>query len=252
MSRSLLIGAGALGAIVLLERERTSCTGPSRDGRSAGKANVAAAADMRKRMPKTGLAFVVPERASMVCAWQAMRSAVAGRELSIHELVAICDLWLNAYDAGYRATSNDPITDSLYGESAYNYSMLKSPAPATFRPYNPGDPPCTSDWASKRSRIGNAICALLVTRNALSYRSGFGVVAPGEQKQVLDRTEALATAMDAADYVRDGERAYDKLDVSIGDALGDLFGDVVTGFLKSPGGIALLAIGGFMLWRALR
>jgi hypothetical protein len=250
-SRAIIIGAGALGALVLIDRKaRTDCTGA--DGRKAGKANLAAAADLRARQSTIGIAFDVPESASMACAWRSMRDGIGSRTLSVTELVAICDLWLNAYDAGYQASSDGAIVDSLYNEAKVNYSTVKLPAPATARPYNPGDAPCTDDYKAFRTELGNTVCPLLEIRNSLSFRQAFGVVAAGEQQQVLDRTEAFAAAMDHADYVRDGQRASDSLNVSISEALGKLFGDVITGFVKSPGGIALLAIGGFVVWRALR
>lgn len=257
MNTLFIVGAAG-AALYLSDRASTDCSAKvQRDGREAGNANSTAAAELRKRLASSSLPFRfdVPASASMACAWRAMRAAIGSRTLTLRQLEDVCNLWLNVYDAGYNA-SGSGVGSSLYGSSKVNYSMLEqtrdgSPTPGIARPYNYGDPPCSGEWSAHLSKLGQRVCALIQWRDGIRQRMTFGVVAYNDQREVLARTEAVADAMDAADFLPPGERNSDRNKMGIGEFVGSLLGDVLSGVV-SPATIAVVAIGAIVAVKVIK
>jgi hypothetical protein len=242
-AKLFLVGGAALAGLYLLE---TDCSGNPLSGRKAGPACTAAALQLRTRQSWFG----VPENGSMVCAWHSMKKAIGSRALTRDELVAICDLWLAAYNAGCSASKTNAVTDSLYEATAVNWSTVKLPLPSQCAPSSATQAPCKADWAAARTPMGNAVCSLLAERSALTSSSPWGDdEAPADT--VLARTRKLAEVMDTGDFRRDGEREFDKLP-RVADLPGKVLG-AIPDFINTLGMTTIIVLaGGFVVWRLVR
>lgn len=239
MSRDQVIACAVVGGAVALPMMLARL---HLDGAHAGAANDAAAGELGRA---GSLTFAVPSSYSMVDAWDAMKAALdaQGDDRQLAAGAHIADMWLAAYAAGAKA---DPVNYALAGADA----VADSPAEFSLGSFTDPDI-CASGAASvvlpstspAWKPLGRAVCAL---------RTG-GIDLAG----VLARSRAVAVAMDDADFRRDGDRRSDyTASPSIlalpGRIVSAVAGAVADGVLGSPLTLAVLGVGAFVAWRALK
>lgn len=231
MNRSLLIAGGAVGAVALLEHQLGG-------GRRAGAANNAAAAYLALRAADFGVPFAVPASSSMVEAHRAFERALDRSDRSILFWIGLETLWLEAFRAGAAAS---PMDYSIVGRDlaelepdARNWLDNLSVIETEFCAANPSD----------ITPLGRAVCDLL------SHK-----IAPIEDEDrraaVLAKTRELASAMDAADFVRDGARRSEN--AYQWSSIGELPGRVLRGILPDLSDtvitLGMAAIAGLVIWK---
>jgi hypothetical protein len=226
-----------------------------RMGASAGPSNKAAATALARTV--AGTQFAVPANANMEDAWDAMRSALGARVLKQNELADVCRLWLDAWRAGCAAQKAGLVSDST---TQLNYSLWVSGPAAAFLDCE--DKACSADQVSAGdfSPVGRAVCPVRAIYERLLRSSLLFGFDEDDQDEVYRRTRALALAMDAADFVRTGERRSDREMTSLtqlpgrvvsyaGDLVGGLLGSIASGVLGSPVVLVALGVGGYLVYR---
>jgi len=247
-TKLVIIGAGAIGAAMLLEQH----------GRHAGPSNLAAAQSLRGQKI-AGVTFDVPDSASMVAAYASMRRALGNKSLTLGELAQVCTAWLTAYDAGAAAE---------LGEKNYTLSVapkIEGGVSVVVHYWTDYATDCQADhweWLGRYATpLGEAICALRATRRGLQERAPFNALLAKDRDDVLRKTSAVADAMDAADYRKDGDRISDHPPTDpVADGLralpgkiSDAIGDVVAGIAKAGLPALLVAAGAvFVIWKVAR
>jgi hypothetical protein len=248
MDRSVLIGAGAVGALVLLEQHG--------GGRYAGAANKAAAEYLRANAADHGVAFEVPASASMLAAHEAFQRALGTSDHSLPFWIHLEQLWLGAYRAGaaadatnYALIGADSPRNVLENVSVTDIDFACGGDAVTLDDLYSGRTSSSAGWAPEDlTELGRAVCAL----------QGLKLSPVDELERravVVAHTRELAAAMDAADYVVAGARRSDRL-FQMG-SFGDTIRDVVTWPFRALGEgvastlvtIAMAGVAGFVIWK---